>query len=630
MVEELPRCVMESNRSLFEVDFKVFLEINSSLFCSPILSPMVIDLLRGIPVCDQDVIEGFQESIWKEIKICEAGAEEDEDRINFAPFFDDDARYESVLPELPPNPYMARYFHNALVSWRNDTSSRIHYPRATDKSMAWSTWREYEASVGGVLGFDQELPMMMTQKVWLRHYHLTGEKLLGCSEMRVRWYEANAKPRTYYAMGGLHYSKSMYLQDPFTDLVNTNEMTHHITRLQPSRIRLKYGQHVRIYDFTSFTSKMSTQKRFLYHLAEFSRGYPFVYFDPRKGVVVADMGDMLEEYWESCAVKPILSYDRVAKRMKISPGSLPRQNTASMLGIFGNLMSCTFLHACIVGQAIEDETQGRVAGDDASIAEDDNNAHYLDCAACSVGVYERSKSFNTLEPPCVALKRPLSQIPGTTIVHAGFNIIPPSLIQLLRVADPSHHDARYSVYDPQPRLVHLNRLGKVCLRYLRNIYFRRDQLLEEDVWYGLQFVRMITEKIMEWGENVALEGRFPTLFPEHPIFWPLVPGGVEELLERDPLSRLINRWYDGTIEVTRRGTNHIDSYLRFAGDSAIGNNSKWISLMVTLRYIEAVPSRVVLYDEEGYNFLIRTFNESTPILYDFVVVKDIPEHLYNP
>ncbi|QMP84026.1 hypothetical protein [Rhizoctonia solani ambivirus 2] len=471
---------------------------------------------------------------------------------------------------------------------------------------------------------------MMTQKVWLKLYHDTGEMLEGESEMRIKWYPSGAKPRTYYAMGGTHYADSMYLQDAFTNLVNENQMTHHVHRLRPQAVRLKHGQHLKIYDFTSFTSRMAVQKTFMSRLCEFVRGYPFSYFDVRKGLVTEDFGDVLDRYTASCVVNPRLTYDRVSKKLKLwSTDTHPRQYTASMLGIFGNLMSCTFEHAAIMGQCIEDETQGGVAGDDGHLAEDEHNEHYIRCSACAIGVYEESKCFNTLEPPCISLKRPITQVPDSTILIAGQMPIPPSFHLLKRLLQPSLFDARYVSFDEPSRSQLVSMTGRALFRFLRSCYFQREMLSDQSLAYALGFANVITFAVRELDEkfDISTEGRLPACNPSHHYFWPTIAESVEEFRLHDPARSLVNRWYNGHITASIRGRVNNESRLRFIGDSCTSNSTKWISLMVTLGYIESDLARTVLFDMQGYLYLVRYLTDPEPIMYSFSVVKDIPAHL---
>jgi hypothetical protein len=600
-----------------------------TLIESPVFSALTLDLLRSLPLDVEQIKQGFSDSIWKEIECCE-GVETRRHQINWAPFFRPESRGESVLPGLPPNPYMSLFIYNRLCDWRIRACKKIHFPRASWKTMAHTTFREYADIRRKAFVIDEDMPLQFSQHHWLRFYHETGIRLAGASEMRVKWYPSQAKPRTYYAMGGEAYQYCLYLQDTFTDMVNGNRMTHHVTRLQPSLVRLKLGQHLKIYDFTSFTSRMDNQKEFIDWLADFCFGHPFTYFDPREGPCTTDFGDMLSTYRDICCSKPTVSYDRVAKRLGIDRFGphIAVHNVASFLGVFGNLMSCTFAHAAVVSQAVDDEDQNATAGDDGAIAEDSSNEHYIECAACSIGIFEPTKNFSTDIPPCIALKRPISQIPGTTVLEVGTMIVPPSYRLISQVFGHSSFDPRYQSYEDLSRETLCNKLGKALFRYIRSVYFQSSKLSYDDLETAIFFAHAVSDGAKRCGFDVDSEGRLP-LCGHGNIFWPTVCADVESFLSVDPSQALVNRWYEGFIIVSRRGTdNH--SYPHSLGENALCNSSRWMTLMVSLGYLEAEIEREVLTGIAGYNWLIRYFTDPIPIVYKVTCIRDIPFHLNYP
>jgi len=235
----------------------------------------------------------------------------------------------------------------------------------TFKNMSRATRREYEKITGRKLNNTAIFGQVNIE----RFYMETGYHLGGCSEIRQVWTPNQAKPRTYYSMGGDHFKESKPLQGAFTALVNSNESTHHVSRLLPARIRLKTGQHLLVYDLETFTSRMSEQISYMEKLAIFCLDTEILVMDSAYGLIRKNLGEMLGDYNEICNKHGDVSYERVTGTEEF----MSHQSCAGMLGVYGNLMTCTHAHGLLMMQCVEDESQVNVAGDDGAIAEDDAN-----------------------------------------------------------------------------------------------------------------------------------------------------------------------------------------------------------------------------------------------------------------
>lgn len=457
------------------------------------------------------------------------------------------------------------------------------------------------------------------QVTWERFYFRTGIAIGGACEIRQKWYPAQAKPRTYYAQGGETYEVSRHLQDPFTDLTNCYTPTHHIHRLLPTRLRLKYGQHLRIYDLETFSSRMHEQKAFIDKLADFSRGWPFSFVDARNGVVTVDLGEQLDDYNTICNKYPSVSFERVTNNTSF----LSHQNTAGMLGVFGNLMTCTLAHGILMSFCVEDETQVNVAGDDGAIAEDDDNAHLIDICICAIGVYEPSKTFTTLEAGCICLKRPLSQL-GTLLERKNM-IIPPSIINIARLTDSGFSDPRYSWHDEdESDRSKMRILAKELTRFLRSGYYARNLLSDEEQGAIIRLCRKVTKLC-----QAPVEGCLPQCGGS--FYWPLIPE-IDEGLVTDPLWSLCAFHYTGWVRLPRTEFYELtfdkDSYRR-VGHSFEYFMTNHLSYLYKLGLVTFDVEMKIYTDEEGFSELYRTFDHrrSGRLVYSFTIVDVIPEHL---
>jgi hypothetical protein len=401
---------------------------------------------------------------------------------------------------------------------------------------------------------------------------------------------------------------------PFTELVNSFTPTHHVNRLIPDRLRLKEGQHARIYDLEAFTSRAREQRNFLRSLSKFCSGWEFTYWDSRMGCISCDFGELLGEYAETCSTGTQVSYERVTKEISTS-----EQRTSGLLGVFGNLPSCTFMHGSVVSFATEDETQINVAGDDGISAEDPDNELELDICICAIGIYERSKTFDTRLPGCICLKRPIAQHGNLLVTRLA--IIPPNLNTLL------YHI--YGIADPRYQYVDMDRnlgvVAKELMRFLRSVYRARHTLSDEEIsdaqWYAWQVTKICE---MPFGGGVPQCGS--------KVFWPCAYGRDESMLE-DPLIRLLNRHYAGVCQTTKKDS--VDSVWigdhNYVGAEFIGNSDRHLSYLRKLGYLEAEVEMEVLRDEEGYERLLNDYLNPriASVVYKYKCVREVPVHLIN-
>jgi hypothetical protein len=84
-------------------------------------------------------------------------------------------------------------------------------------------------------------------------------------------------------------------------------------------------------------------------------------------------------------------------------------NVAGFLGVYGNLMSCTFVHGVSVLMMIDNPDKLNVAGDDGHAAISRSNVDTLFDVIRGNGVVERSKLYSTDEEGSICLKRGIVQ-----------------------------------------------------------------------------------------------------------------------------------------------------------------------------------------------------------------------------
>jgi hypothetical protein len=580
-------------------------------FSHPIESAILLDIMRALPLPIYEIDQAKIASWNKEIGLAEGCCRPK--NIRWSMFFDQSDPSTPISDDLPANPNMLKSIRRILWSFRESCEGRTLWPRATHKNMSRSTRREYEDYFNDDLS---DVPIF-GQDDWERTYEATGVKVGGASEMRQKWYPAQAKPRTYFAMGGEAYSDCRFLQDFFSDLVNAFSPTNHIYRLRPSRLVVdpKDGT-VRffIYDLSSFTSNMGEQRYFMEQLSSFFAGTEVLVCDERNGPIAKDLGDLLDQYNETCVFGPQVSYERFDESRQ---DSVPH-GVASLLGIFGNLMTCTIAHFFIMSSIIPNFRSANVAGDDGITPEDILNNYQTHSAINHVGEYAREKCFRGEEDTAICLKRPFNQHLPTCSLDDNF--IPPGLAVTYSYLFPRDVDPRYHFFDLDsiPLSRRVSTIGKDLTRFLERCWAAG---IDEDevapIWHGFS-------NSLHRYANVLL----PISGSAHPI-WPPCPSATNGC---SPLQYLLlyTNLIDGPMFLHQESEED-ESVLRFEGESARLNSSKRLSLLERLGFVvrEDVPVDVVdVYARYDY-WRRRLLNiRDEPQLFSYVVVRQIPDHWF--
>jgi hypothetical protein len=586
----------------------------------PLQSAIIIDILRGSPVTPDDKRTFINNGWYKEINLGCYRSREPE--INFDEFFYDTG--SPVHPSIPTNRLALirvrtrfRQFRDRLLS-----DNSLHYPRASHKNMSRDTRRQFENHFGeGALsGID-----IFGQDDWERVYEEHGIALEGACEIRQTWTASQAKPRIYAAQGGTAYKHSRHLQKFFSDLHDIFPPTHRVNRLRPGRLFVppfEGSPYYLIYDLTSFTSNMVEQKGFCNSLAKFMSGVPFTIVDERDGPVTVDLGDLLTEYNDHCVVEPLMSLERSPVSMANLNSDIIAHARAALLGIFGNLMSCTVAHYLAVCQTIDGFEEDNTAGDDGLILCYEFSRFFVDVAISLVGDWEPTKCFRSDEEGAICLKRPIFQVDGELLL--GFNLVPPNVINSLSYLLGSAVDDRYHFYHADlPLNERISTVGIDLLRFLRVCWIRQFEDFEQICRVYDGFVAMTRSVLSKSGGrdflNEIAVGRLRSV-------WPINPRSYS-FYDMDPM------WCYAVLRCTtqsfkvKRHQPISQSSLQMPGDVAVGNSSPRLSLLRRLGYVDFDHVYEEFSDEEApYVFYQRlTGLDRTPEVYRYVCLKDIPE-----
>jgi hypothetical protein len=589
---------------------------------SPLIAAILLDVCRALPLTGREIKEAQYKGWSKEISVMEQNPPGSSFR--WSVIFNRYLNKEPLHQDFFPNPYINTFLYNRFFEWRERMSTRIHYPRTSTKSMSRSTVRNYENYTNRERG---PHATDFSQEDYLRHYHAFGQLLGGACELRQRWYRSGAKPRTYIAQGGHSYSVAKCTQDFWTELVNSNPVTNHITRLQPDRLRLRPESRLRIYDLETFTSRYHEQRHFLDELSRFCRGFPFTYLDVRHGLITTDMGILISEYNEECNKRTPISFERVPSLAK---HPIAAHHFASALGIYGNLMTCTLPHGCVMMQLVEHEDQVNVAGDDGAVDENDENEDLIDIAINAQGRYEQTKSFDTRDEGVICLKRDLVQ-QGQSVVH-GILIIPPSVMSIAELVF-GYTDPRYRSDTEALPMERIRRVGRELFRFIRSVHRARDALSILEKREALSILSRISGL---WNVNEAT-GSMQICGDRYS--WPALPivmSGevipsevVDQYFETDPLIYTAGQCYKGFASYALTGKLPYRATFENSrvNESFEANSSPILRIWEMLGYVEKKPLLTYVTGDVGLLRVQGRLFSVEPKLYTYTVLRDVPIQL---
>jgi len=618
LLDELPEVLITYGGRKTYMPLRSTLEQLDFDLADPLTSAIILDIARGVSVSADEVIEIREDSWGKELALI--GGSHIEHGVNWEPFFGDESEvWNSIHPNIPVNPTMARTINRDFRRFREKIRDSTFFSRYSHKNMPQETRREYEVYTGESL---QEIPIF-GQDDWIRLYHRTGHQLGGATEMRQRWYTSGAKPRTYFAMGGEAFASARFLQGFFSQLVDFFPCTNHQLRLRTGRLVLPSSDgtlHWRIYDLSSFTSNCSVQRSFCYRLAEFFSGVEVTFYDERFGPVLVDLGDALYEYVQVCVERPSLSLERYSSDLVDVPFV---HEVASLLGIFGNLMTCTSAHFLITSPFVDSYSELNCAGDDEIIPEDPLDTYTLDQGIQLVGVYERTKSFRGNEECVIQLKRPfLETLPNPTLLD---NIIPPTVATAILLLSDKYPDRRYRKFssDDMGLTDSISVVGKDLMRFLTSAWRQKYPQVEKlaAVYYG--FCNLVKE----------LTGYYPTYClrssssPSGKPYWPVPPFGYEFLGIYSPMETLVALDAPKTSVVPVRRVITYPDESSYEGSVFQANQDQRYKLLETLGYLEKIevesPVPQVILLQFWCSYYTRSVFDD-PIVYEYTVLADIP------
>lgn len=530
-------------------------------------------------------------------------------KFNYKVWFEEGSENNAFCYAIPPNPAAALHIRRILTRWRSQCAQRLHFPRMSNKSIAQSTVRHWEALEK--TDWNQGQMGEFTQLTVERYYHETGVQLEGECEIRQKWYRSGVSPRTYYAQGGTAYAKSKWVQGIFSDLVDSFICTEHSSRLNPTRIVLDDDEYLRIYDLSSFTSNHHESKHFLRALAEFCRGHTIDVVDAFEGILTLDLGELLSDYSTMNDI-PQYSMERIHSYYT---STVHHQNVAGFLGVYGNLMSSTFLHGASMFQVVDEEDKLNIAGDDGHFAEVAGMEDRTTPIIRGNGVVAMEKEFATYENGAVCLKRGIVQF-GPRLIQKSMIIWPSISLTLEKMGIPSRHHTNTGLTKRELKEV----VASDMMRFLRSI-FSAGRI--EDAEYVVTYCNNFFDQT-----GLPKDGSVPQLGGH--FLCPICPKTIDQLYT-DPLRSVLGLHYGGGVVLPLRVPSHtVDApEINWSIDSEFeGLMTSQLSYLESLGYLMSTSIPVLYGGMDGFSRLLKEFDLPERKMYTFRVLK-VPRDLFQ-
>jgi hypothetical protein len=535
---------------------------------SPVLSGLTSMAARSIHYTDyssvlQTLEDGIQKELLASVEIFHPAT------FDWTPCWSND-KFEQSKPiheTYPQRPELCEQLSQGFHAARRILHGRHLFPDYSKKSVG-SNARESMRTFLEKLGIDSEEGIWSTWGLE-RIYHEFGVLLAGFTEVRWAWKFNDLKPRIYFARGPDQYYPSRFLQEVFNIIIDQFSHTSRFERFFTSSLRGSAGDTCVIYDYSSFTSSLQEVVEFLRALATFFRGTSVNLVDSHEGVIESDLGDLLSSYVDQCNDSVLFDIQRLSDS---GPEPLLLRHSCGMLGIPGNISSCTLLHGLHLAHVCGSINLCKVVGDDAVYWSRSTDRKMIGSVLQNLGhisidkmhLFEEKDKDRIRELTWNYVKRPISRVDNRLII--GWQATWPSP-EILTSSSP---DNFHTTHPPTSGGDRVKKCQNMLLSF--SLQFNDKQVEEEEVPYIDRFIRFhgrwIENRIRKYGLSKDRERIYPRRFELGVVeslvcdYWnSLVRLPVEDFYIRDAFS-----WERGY---------------------GVGRMSKPLKLLIDLGYCEA-------------------------------------------
>lgn len=582
---------------------------------SPVFSAFISMMIRNAPWANLDEVDAEIESAQQK-ELAAAVDGEHPVTFNWSSIFSphDVDRSIPIAPGYRSDPALARSIHDSFVRAARSLSLQTFYPDYSYKTIGEEA--RMNLKIFETLNTFDDRQFYSTaglEKV----YHSIGAELEGPTEMRWAWKYIDLKPRVYYARGPDQYYPSKYIQQVFNTIVDEFPACGRFSRFQTQEIRGKAGETLFIYDYSSFTSRLNEIRNFTTRLAEFLEGLEVQIIDTFLGPVMCDLGKMLHKYNESANMYP--EFDSTSS-MDPSKGQTLVTHTCGMLGVPGNITSCTLLHTIHLMFVLGHE-RCKCVGDDA-IGWTSGDVDDVWAMLTNIGEISKPK-MNSWEPrefeePYVYswnyVKRPVDRLQDSIYTQRQA-VFPP-----LNLLDPGYRDSFHTVVPVQGWELR-KKIANMLLAFVRQF---SDWVLEEDEESLIdRFVRSMVD-LSQIANIYAKQAKYYT---QDELMRPLVfprrfrSGEYVSLLEEDYWN---TRVVLPEFKIPVTPANEVTTSMEY-----VGTGSRALRLGRMLGYVETEPVRRAFLVRDDPEYFREFLNRRFASRYRICISRKVPVWLMS-
>jgi len=413
---------------------------------SPYISGFLSMLLRNIGYHDlSSVRDTFAEGFAKEVSAAIEYYRPTHLNWNAVLSHEPDVRRQSRIGHMYRyGKDISDYLYHSLCQARHKISGMTLYPDIGSKTLGVQALANLNWTIENLeLEVEQTGTLLDLEIV----YHKYGIRISGVTEMRWSWKYNVLKPRVYYARGPDVYYDSKYIQSIFNLLIDALPQCNRWSRYDISSLNMTANSRLFIYDYASFTSVLEEIRNFTAAIADFLRGCIVTIIDTYHGPVQVDAGVLVDQFNEACNNRPEFDIGFMTWEKHDGLESSIVTHTCGMLGVPGNISSCTLLHTMHLIMVLE-ELGCKVVGDDAggvTLKGPDEILELLQnigvCNPDKVEAWDEVSEAFKEENPAVDTtwhytKRPIDRVGDR--VYQGFQVIWPPACLVLDLEDQFH------------------------------------------------------------------------------------------------------------------------------------------------------------------------------------------------
>jgi len=578
---------------------------------SPLLSGFISMMVRCAPILDEEEAEmAIKEGIEKEM--IAAIETYHPITLNWGHILHSDSRSRAAIPLIPGYPTdssISDKIHHALESTKHRLSSTVLYPDYSNKTLG----RRASYNMTLIPQYQDDDPPLSTLGLE-QIYHRYGIRIQGETEARWAWKYNDLKPRIYYARGPDQYYASRYIQAIFNIIVDSLPVTGRFERFLAQTIRIPPEDTLFIYDYTSFTSRLHEITNFCEQLGVYYTGTMVTIVDSFQGIKRVDLGDLIREWNNTCQNFPEFATDGLSR--DASEGEINVHN-CGMLGVPGNISSCTFLHGIHLAILLQ-ILLCKVIGDDAIGYGRLDSSKDLHSCLRNLGEISLPKMQawgpnlddrdDIVDSTWNYTKRPIDRTGDRVFI--GEQVVFPSLGMLLSWSDKFHRSIPAS--DEYHRM---KKVANSLLSFARQ-FDSRD--LSEDEWtFVNRFVDVVAKK-SGLAEYHNKPGGKILLYPQR------VDTGrvVDDMIE--------DRW-DYVVEIPEHENPSCRREEPRRLETFISPSHRMVKLMKDLGHADVRPRRKRVLVRDAEEELRSFFSKSRELvpMYDVYIFETCPDWMFE-